>query len=83
MESNAEVIAVMPNKIRIRVGDIKNFNDNGEKFYISKSSDSDGGYGYTSDNKFKYWQTFDLTQFNLNRRNLRFICEIIQILPPK
>ena len=34
MESNAEVIAVMPNKIRIRVGDIKNFNDTGEKFSV-------------------------------------------------
>ncbi len=51
-------------------------NDNGEKFYISKSSDSDGGYGVTSDNKFKYWQTFDLTQFNLTP-NLKIVLTTI------
>lgn len=40
-------------------------NEKGDKFYISKSSDSDGGYGISYDNKLKYWQTFDLTKFDL------------------
>lgn len=42
-------------------------NENGEKFYISAISDGDGGYGI-EDNRFKYWQTFNITKYNLTEK---------------
>lgn len=38
-------------------------NENGEKFYSSKSSYT--GYGFTPDGNLRMWNTFDLTKYNL------------------
>lgn len=40
-------------------------NSKGEKFFPSKSSDSDGGYTERSDGTLVYWQTFDFTTYDL------------------
>lgn len=50
--------------------------DNGNKFYASHSSDSDNGYGLDSNGHLNYYQTFDLTKFNLeNVKKLKIIFE--------
>lgn len=42
-------------------------NEKGEKFYISAKSDGDGGYG-VEENKFKYWQTFNITSYDATQK---------------
>lgn len=50
--------------------------DNGKKFYTSQTSDADGGYGISANGHFKYWQTFNLTKFDLeNVENIKIVLE--------
>ncbi len=50
--------------------------DNGKKFYASQTSDADGGYGISANGHFKYWQTFNLTKFDLeNVENIKVVLE--------
>ena len=43
-------------------------NSNGQIFYTSKSSDSDGGYGEKPDGTLVYWQTFNITTYDITDR---------------
>lgn len=76
MESNAEVIAVMPNKIRIRVRDIKNFNDTGEKFSV-------GSYLRVSDSEdcaiIAMIENFSIEQIKEGEDGRKYILEAVPI----
>lgn len=43
-------------------------NENGERFYPSQSSESDGGYSFNTDGKLHKWETFNLTKFNATEK---------------
>lgn len=50
--------------------------DNGKKFYASQTSDVDGGYGLDANGHLNYWQTFNLTKFDLKDvKNIKVILE--------
>ena len=40
-------------------------NENGEKFYPSQSTSSDGGYSFNENGRLIKWETFNLTKFNM------------------
>ena len=43
-------------------------NEEGIKYYPQGINDGDGGYSISDDGILNYWQTFELTQFNLTEK---------------
>lgn len=43
-------------------------NEDGIKYYPQGTNDGDGGYSISNDGILNYWQTFELTQFNLTEK---------------